>query len=214
MKILLRESVKNQVYEIIRKKILSQEYKLGEKINMLNLSKELQVSNTPIREALSMLEKDGLITIQQNSGPKVMEMTRECFSEIAEAAMTLILGGYELCLTKNLKAELIKMMAEALEQQKRFESSGTDYDFAEASICFDACFIKVSQNSKLDLFFERLFDLLFLIVLYDHQNVDVDRRANIGEHQLIFDAIKTGDDEMVRRLIKLHYARMPRANRK
>jgi len=210
MKTLLRDSVKNQVYEIIRRKILSQEYNLGEKINMLQLSKELQVSNTPIREALSMLEKDGLVVTQQNAGPKVIEVTKECFCEITEAVMTLLLGAYELCLTKNLTADLIDMMSEKLDYQKQYEEQGTDYEFAEASISFDACLIKVAHNDKLRHFFEGLFDLLFLIVLYDHQNVDVDRKANIKEHEKILEAIKESDENKVRQLIKNHYARMPK----
>ena len=53
---LKRISMRDQVYEIIKNRILSREYSLGEPINIVHLSKELGISNTPIREALSQLE--------------------------------------------------------------------------------------------------------------------------------------------------------------
>ena len=57
---LQRLSLKAQVYEIIRQKILQQEYALGEKINIDTVADELKISNSPIREALMMLSQDGL----------------------------------------------------------------------------------------------------------------------------------------------------------
>ncbi len=57
---LRRSSMREQCYEIIKEKIFRQVYDLGEDINILALSNELSVSNTPVREALSRLEADGL----------------------------------------------------------------------------------------------------------------------------------------------------------
>ena len=78
-----RITVKDQIYEIVREKILTQEYELGSKINMLELSKELNVSNTPIREALSMLERDGLIINKPNAGPSVVDFTESSFKTVS-----------------------------------------------------------------------------------------------------------------------------------
>ena len=57
MRKIKKNTMKNQAYEIIRKKILNQSYIPGEKISIASLTEELQISNTPIREALSMLEE-------------------------------------------------------------------------------------------------------------------------------------------------------------
>ena len=84
-----RITVKDQIYEIVREKILTQEYELGSKINMLELSKELNVSNTPIREALSMLERDGLIINKPNAGPSVVDFTESSFKTVCCALMRL-----------------------------------------------------------------------------------------------------------------------------
>ena len=71
MRKIKKNTMKNQAYEIIRKKILNQSYIPGEKISIASLTEELQISNTPIREALSMLEEHGLVEITPNSGFKM-----------------------------------------------------------------------------------------------------------------------------------------------
>ena len=47
-------SVKEQTYQIIKEKILNQEYPAGARININELAEELGISNSPIREALSL----------------------------------------------------------------------------------------------------------------------------------------------------------------
>lgn len=49
MRKIKKNTMKNQAYEIIRKKILNQSYIPGEKISIASLTEELQISNTPIQ---------------------------------------------------------------------------------------------------------------------------------------------------------------------
>ena len=55
-------SLANQVFETIEKNILDGVYNAGEVISESKLSEELGVSRTPIREALSRLESERLIS--------------------------------------------------------------------------------------------------------------------------------------------------------
>ena len=69
---LRKSSMKEQCHEIIRSKILRQGYELGEFINIVSLCNELSVSNTPIRQALSQLEAEGLVVTSLNSKARVV----------------------------------------------------------------------------------------------------------------------------------------------
>ena len=71
MATIIKTSTKDQVYDIIKEKIFLQEYDLGDTINITALSSELGVSNTPIREALSKLEAEGLVTSSMSSKVRV-----------------------------------------------------------------------------------------------------------------------------------------------
>src|SRR4051794_25703473 len=59
---LRREVLADSVYEAVKALIMDQQIEPGAKINMDALARELDVSPTPVREALARLESDGLVT--------------------------------------------------------------------------------------------------------------------------------------------------------
>ena len=208
MGIIVKASIKDQLYTLIKERILNQTYQLGEKINMLALSQELHVSNSPIREALSMLERDGLIVVTPNAGPSVIRINNEIFSQTAETIRILLIGGYDLCVEKELIAELIDLMKARLDTQREIlKNNGSDFEFAQISIDFDMSILITLKNTKLQSLYNNIFDIFFLIVLYDHQNYDIDRQESVDEHALILDAIKQGNHEAVKKYINLHFNR-------
>ena len=66
-------SLRDQAAEIIRAKILGGELKSGDRISERNISKMLQISTTPIKEALRVLQSEGLIVTVQRKGSFVVE---------------------------------------------------------------------------------------------------------------------------------------------
>lgn len=210
MTILKKISMKEQVYELIKDRILDQTYQLGEKINMLELGKELEISNSPVREALSLLESEGLVTFTPNAGPRVVSIDSMLFNEVQETAKVLLVGSYEQCIKKNMIPELVSAMEGYIQRQKEFgeeRSSQKDYEFAKVAIEFDVSLIKILENTTLERLYAAFFNLLFLVVLYDHQNYDVDRGKNIQEHQMILQAIKEGNHDDVKKYINVHFSR-------
>ncbi len=210
MSILKKVTMKDQIYALIKERIFNQTYKQGEKINMLELSQELGVSNSPIREALSQLESEGLIVFTPNAGPSVIAMNEAIFEEVQETARILLLGCYEQCVEKNLAEELIKEATGNLQKQKDVpdgSSEESEAEFARAAIDFDVSVIKVLGNKTLERLYAAFFNQLFLVVLYDHRHSYVDRKENIRQHQEILDAVKAGDPEEVRHCIYKHFDR-------
>ena len=63
-----KESLKLQAYNTIKDKIIRCEYAPNELISEEALREELGVSRTPIRDALSRLEQEGLLTILPKKG--------------------------------------------------------------------------------------------------------------------------------------------------
>lgn len=53
--------IRDQVYHIIKNDIISGQLKPGEVINMLDISNRMNISGAPVREALNMLCRDGLV---------------------------------------------------------------------------------------------------------------------------------------------------------
>jgi GntR family transcriptional regulator, vanillate catabolism transcriptional regulator len=67
------ETRQKSVVDKIRELILSQSILPGERLHEVHLSKTLNVSRTPIREALVVLQQEGLVTYRKNRGHIVRE---------------------------------------------------------------------------------------------------------------------------------------------
>jgi len=65
------------VADILRDRIVKGVYPPGSRIVERKISAELEVSRTPVREALKLIDADGLITISRNKGAQVLQYGAE-----------------------------------------------------------------------------------------------------------------------------------------
>ena len=77
-------SLRIRVFNAIENAILDGEYKDGDSLNELRLSKELGVSRTPVREAIMQLELEGLVRNVPNKGAVVVGVTDQDIHDIYE----------------------------------------------------------------------------------------------------------------------------------
>lgn len=210
MGILKKTTMKDQIYALIKERIFNQIYEQGQKINMLELSMELDVSNSPIREALSVLESEGLIEFTPNAGPKVVTIDSTLFEEVQETARILLLGCYEQCVEKNLIDKLIVRIEECLAMQK---AAADDYseqgeaEFARLAIEFDVSVMKILGNQTLERLYAAFYNQLYLVILYDHKHSCVERSENIRQHEELLEAVRRGSIEEVNQCINVHFGR-------
>lgn len=108
--------------EHLRQGVLDGKFPLGRRLNEVHLSKELQVSRTPIRAALQMLAGEGLLRHTPNKGFTVREFP---LSEIVDA--------YELrALAEGLAARLAAERGLTNDLRQRVERALADGDRALA----------------------------------------------------------------------------------
>ena len=80
------------VADLIRDGILEGRLRPGERLKEDMLAKELDVSRTPVREAIAMLQAEGLLEAHQHRGAQVRSYTRAELEEIYD--LRSILEGY------------------------------------------------------------------------------------------------------------------------
>jgi len=78
-----------QAADAIRERILAGRIPAGARIAELDLARQLSVSRTPIREALSRLAAEGLVELSPNRGARVASWTSEELREIFEVRLRL-----------------------------------------------------------------------------------------------------------------------------
>lgn len=77
-------NLKTLAYNTIKEKIITCEYAPGTFLNEENLTEALSISRTPIRDALSRLEQEGLIEIRSKKGIIVTNLTMPDINMIFE----------------------------------------------------------------------------------------------------------------------------------
>ena len=201
----IKTSIKQQVYEIIKEKIINQEYALGEQINIKLLGEELEVSNTPIREALARLNAEGLVSSSHNLKFRVVEFSPASYYELNQTVAVLEIGAFDSANELGLIDELAAMLEERLDAQRE-TLDNKDYDgFIRKAIEFDRSFLAVLKNKTLLSVFDELSNLLFLAVRYNHQKSGTNRESNVAEHEDILAAVKRRDTAKVKARLRSHY---------
>ena len=99
-------SLGNTIFAYIRDKILNGEYRNGEKLNEIALSRELHISRTPIREALKQLELEGLVKNVPNRGVYVLGFSTRDYHDIIEACRSLEGVAIQLAIDRMTEEQL------------------------------------------------------------------------------------------------------------
>lgn len=77
------------IADIIREKIFEHELKPGEWVNEKKITEELEISRTPLREAIKVLAAEGLITMKLRRGAYVTEVENSDLSNIFQVISIL-----------------------------------------------------------------------------------------------------------------------------
>src|SRR5215468_8777225 len=110
-----RQSLGAAVVERLREKILSGELREGEQLRQDAIATEFQISRIPVREALSHLAAEGLVTIVANRGAVVSALSPEEIMELFETRA--VLECYMLrCAIPRMKEDDLQGAEEILRQ--------------------------------------------------------------------------------------------------
>src|ERR1700683_1022500 len=120
-----RQSLAAAVVERLREKIISGELHEGEQLRQDAIAEEFQISRIPVREALSHLAAEGLITIVANRGAVVSALSPEEISELFETRAVLECYMLRLAIP-NFKEEDFLRAEEILRQYEKSLENDAD----------------------------------------------------------------------------------------
>lgn len=187
--------LRDVVFHTLREAILKGELKPGERLMELQLAAKLGVSRTPIREAIRMLEQEGLAVTIPRKGAEVAKMTEKDMEDVLQVREALD----ELAAT--IACELITR--EELEELKRtmleFEESTKTGDvkrIVEADVRFHDIIYKATDNPKLVSMLNNLREQMYryrLEYIKDEKNHPI----LIKEHSEIVEGLTKKDKALV-----------------
>ena len=196
-------SISFRAAEVIREAIFAGKLQPGDPLPESQLTQDLGVSQTSVREALFSLEREGLVVRIPNKGTSVIELTEEELRERAAVYVLLESTAAMEAAGKMSPADLEKLehCRRDIEQTPRQDSPRS---FREADLEFHRLMWRYAGNAvlyaTLDSLALPMFALATTIRPVPAQDIDQARRS----HQAITRAMRSCDKNRIVRAISEH----------
>ncbi|WP_156288375.1 GntR family transcriptional regulator [Oceanobacillus salinisoli] len=196
-----KRHISDQVLAFLRKKIMLRELKEGDHLKESDLSKKLNVSRGPIREAIAKLETEGLVETPSNGRTVVGKFSIEDIKNLYDIRILLE------------KHALTQINAEQLEGKKYLLYSYVDqmqYSYnkeirdIESDLAFHALLVDLTNNKTLIQLWNSLQGVILTLIDVTSEFVQLHQQEIIEEHRVILDALVNGDFEKAQEFLCRH----------
>ena len=196
----LREQVRAQIKQLI----LTNHLRPGQPIIIDRLADELGVSHTPVREALAMLEHDGLVLTRPYGTPQVAEITSDDVRDAWE--MRLLLEGWAVRkATSILTNEEIDLLEESLVFARQEAKPGCYGAHLESDIAMHDTIIQSVDNKLFGHLARLVGDQSIRIRSLVEAIAPVEEvLAIIDEHCAVLEALRARNEELAHELLVAH----------
>jgi len=196
------ERIVDSVHAALRAAILDGGIAQGQSLSVPDLSRQLEVSRSPVREALLALVADGLAVEHPRRGVSVVEVDTSDLLEIHEVREGVEAQAARLCAERATDAAL-RRLADILLQQRTIVERNDAFGWFKTNAEFHGAIAKGTGNRRLSevlLTLEAQMRLGLQQVSSDQEQ----RRRGIAEHQAILHAITKRDPDAAERTMRDH----------
>lgn len=207
IKQIIRPTLKDQVYDALKKAIVTLELKPGQRLNDNKLAEQFAVSRTPVREALKRLEDEGLVVSLPGSSTRVTELIEEEAKHAFTVVAVLHSLATKLAVPKMSGADFHKLessnrsLVEALDRKNSNEAIEADEHFHEV-------FLTIAGNIEITRALERIHPKIQRLTLKKFDSVD--SITSISQHEEIISACKKGEIELAANLVEENWLTLGR----
>jgi GntR family transcriptional regulator, rspAB operon transcriptional repressor len=189
-------------YRELKDAIVNLRLRPGEPLREAALAAMLNVSKTPIREALSWLERDGLVEMEVFKGAVVTGYSRRDLEEIYELRLLLEVTAARQAATF-LEGDIRRRLVSLSTASRHALDAGNTKRLVQLIDEFDEILFDSLQNRRIRALIGNLRDHVKRI---GHLSEQLPGRldASVGEHERIIQAITDGDPEAAARSMREH----------
>lgn len=142
-------TLSERIYEELYRDITSGKLKAGQKLTLQMLKEQFQVSHTPIREALTRLAEDGLVTYYTNLGCNVATFSEEEIYQLYQFLGELGSIAIRFCANAYSTTPLLFALQENREQSRKFFAEKDLLGWQRCSDGFHQIFFDFAHNQYL-----------------------------------------------------------------
>lgn len=190
------------VFEALRDAIVHGEFEPGERLLEVALAKRLGVSRTPVREAIRMLELEGLVVMVPRKGAEVARITEKDLRDALEIRLSLEELAVELA-CKRIDEEGRLRLREACENFREAVRSGRVPDIVDTDVAFHETICELSNNPRLVSLTKNYGEQVYRYRVEYVRDTGYHGKL-LSEHDEITEAILLGDVEKAKAVMHQH----------
>ncbi len=187
-----RRSLVDRAYGAIKQRLMGNHYPPNLQILEQDLAGQLEMSRTPVREALIRLEREGLVEIIPRRGMRVVPLSPEDMREIYEIMICLEARAAERLAERHPTESEIAPMIEAHRDMVESLERGDLDSWAAADDRFHRNLIELAGNRRLTQIAFATADQIHRARMVTLRIRPLPRKSN-DDHMAVIDAILAGD---------------------
>jgi DNA-binding GntR family transcriptional regulator len=208
---LVQNSLHQEVAATLREQIFAGMYAPGSFLDELVLCERLQISRTPLREALKVLTAEGLLRHEPRRGCFINEVTEKDLDEIFPV-IALLEGRCAYEAARNATDADLAALTTLHERLNAHAQAGRINDYYDTNFAIHEAIIMLADNRWLAM---AIADLRKILKLARSQQLHAPGRLaqSLSEHMAVFAALKARDSEGADAAMRTHLTRQREALR-
>ncbi len=201
--------LRDVVFKTLRQAIIMGNLEPGERLMEMDLASRMGVSRTPIREAMRMLELEGLVIMVPRCGARVAKISFKNLKDVLEVREAL----EELAITLACHRITKKQLEELRATSDKFEQTvneGNEAKIAEADVRFHDIIIEASGNEKLVQMMQNLSEQVYRFRYEYVKDVSIHGEL-VREHRAMLESIEKKDLQEAVKTVKNHITKQGQA---
>lgn len=195
-------TLSEKIYEELYNDIIDRKLESGQKLTLNMLKERFNVSHTPIREALTRLAENGLVTYYSNCGVSVTEFSESDIKEIFQFMGELDALAVRFCKNSFSQIPLFFELSEIIENERKAVEEKDYLLWKDCSEKMHSVFYNYAENHYLNDSAAKIRARVELLTLtyYDEPNIERIHKS----HLEIYKAIEDKDYDAAAELMKEH----------
>lgn len=192
---------RERIASVLRKAILTREFAEGTVITLDDIASQLEVSNTPVREAFQILARDGFIKLRHNKGAEILGISQKFITDHYQVRALLEEAAAGMVCCNNADLSEIE---DAFYHGKEVVTKGHFSEYTNFNQAFHMAIWTAANNDKMKMILSEMWSGLSL-----GQNVTEEEYAEVSsaEHGEILLAIQQRNEKLAKERMYQHIIR-------
>ena len=201
---LVKKTIRQQVYELLKDRIINDYYTPGARLSEQEICDDLHVSRSPVREALRDLEADDLVVGEANKGIRIRAFSEQDVKSFYEIELNFQLSSIN-DLPKKLSDSAISTFKEIRNDFEKTYKANDLQNYLNTCERLHREIVRLSTNTFFEPLYKKIGTLNHRFRLIALKNNERFKKSYI-EHLDMIDAILDGDIPKAKEVINTHFS--------